>query len=218
MSHPPAGTVNPPNTLDGGTACQQRELRAERSFVFTKKQQPVGRQAIEWVGSLFGPQNQHWVQPLPQLLFPGKQASRTRPFGGVVAPVWPANACPPWPEKSDAVRGHGERFSCGTCGAPKAKPCSDTNLKNDFSHIMLQVTCVPLIISLPVDIICDSFDLVVVQWNRETQTLRRACGTQKVFARVSKLEIRLASFFNAPPSLPAHNRAMNSDANFGGCI
>ena len=30
----------------------------------------------------------------------------------------------------------------------------------------------PLINSLPADIICDSFDLVVVQWNRETQTLR----------------------------------------------
>ena len=81
--------------------------------------------------------------------------------------------------------GHRERFSCGacgTCGAPKAKPRSDTNLKNDFSHIMLQITCVPLINSLPADIICDSFDLVVVQWNRETQTLRCACGTQKAFS------------------------------------
>ena len=74
---------------------------------------------------------------------------------------------------------NGERFSCG---APKAKPRSDTNLKNDFSHIMLQRTCVPLINSLPADIICDSFDLVVVQWNRETQTLRRACGAQKAFS------------------------------------
>ena len=76
-----------------------------------------------------------------------------------------------------------ERFSCGacgTCGAPKAKPRSDTNLKNDFSHIMLQITCVPLINSLPADIIFDSFGLVVVQWNRETQTLRRACGAKSV--------------------------------------
>ena len=40
----------------------------------------------------------------------------------------------------------------------------------------------PLINSLPADIICDSFDLVVVQWNRETQTLRSACGTQKAFS------------------------------------
>ena len=39
---------------------------------------------------------------------------------------------------------------------------------------MLQITCVPLINSLPADIICGSFDLVVVQWNCETQTLRRA--------------------------------------------
>ena len=39
---------------------------------------------------------------------------------------------------------------------------------------MLQITCVPLINSLPAGIICDSFDLVVVQWNCETQTLRRA--------------------------------------------
>ena len=36
------------------------------------------------------------------------------------------------------------------------------------------MTCVPLINSLPADIIRDSFDLVIVQWNRETQTLRRA--------------------------------------------
>ena len=75
-----------------------------------------------------------------------------------------------------------ERFSCGTCGAPKAKPRSDTNFKNDLSHIMLQITCVPLINSLPADIIHDSFDLVIVQWNRETQTLRRACGAQKAFS------------------------------------
>ena len=47
---------------------------------------------------------------------------------------------------------------------------------------MLQITFVPLINSLPADIICDSFDLVVVQWNRETQTLRRACGAQKAFS------------------------------------
>ena len=39
---------------------------------------------------------------------------------------------------------------------------------------MLHITCMPLINSLPADIICDSFDLVVVQWNRETQTLRHA--------------------------------------------
>ena len=79
-----------------------------------------------------------------------------------------------------------ELFSCGACGtygAPKAKPRSDTNLKNDFSHIMLQITCVPLINSLPADIICDSFDLVAVQWNRDTQTLWRACGARKVFSR-----------------------------------
>ena len=79
-------------------------------------------------------------------------------------------------------RGQRERFSCGaygTCGAPKAKPRSDTILKNDFSHIMLQITCVTLINSLPADIICDSFDLVVVQWNRETQTLWRAKSVLK---------------------------------------
>ena len=40
----------------------------------------------------------------------------------------------------------------------------------------------PLINSLPANIIFDSFDLVVVQWNRETQTLRRACGAQKAFS------------------------------------
>ena len=76
-------------------------------------------------------------------------------------------------------RAQGECFSCGTCGAPKAKPRSDTNLKTDFSHIMLQITCVLLINSLPADIIFDSFDSVVVQWNRETQTLRRAKSVLK---------------------------------------
>ena len=44
------------------------------------------------------------------------------------------------------------------------------------------MTCVPLINSLPADIIRDSFDLVIVQWNRETQTLRRGCGVQKAFS------------------------------------
>ena len=47
---------------------------------------------------------------------------------------------------------------------------------------MLQITRVPLINSLPADIICDSFDLVVVQWNRETQTLRRAKSVLIAFA------------------------------------
>ena len=44
---------------------------------------------------------------------------------------------------------------------------------------MLQITCVPLINSLPADIICDSFDLVVVQWNRKTQTLRRVASKKR---------------------------------------
>ena len=51
---------------------------------------------------------------------------------------------------------------------------------------MLQITCVPSINYLPADIICDSFDLVVVQWNSETQTLRRACGAQKAFSLVHR--------------------------------
>ena len=59
---------------------------------------------------------------------------------------------------------------------------------------MFQITCVPLINSLPADIICDSFDLVVVQWNRETQTLRRAksilCG-QILLPSAMHLEERL---------------------------
>ena len=47
---------------------------------------------------------------------------------------------------------------------------------------MLQMTCMPLINYLPADIICDSFDLFVVQRNRENQTQWRACGAQKGFS------------------------------------
>ena len=69
---------------------------------------------------------------------------------------------------------------------------------------MLQITCVPLINSLPADIICDSFDLVVVQWNRDTQTLRRACGAQKAFSM-----LRNAQEVCGPRGLWTHDGEMS---------
>ena len=68
---------------------------------------------------------------------------------------------------------------------------------------MLQITCVPLINSLPADIICDSFDLAVVQWNREIHTLRRACGAQKAILLVADLGLPATLGKGPPLQLPA---------------